>query len=237
MTLTTEPTASGPTASGPVAAGPAATELVDEHTPTTQIVDLPVEADVVASRLIHHGRIWDVAGDDVRLDGGEVVLREYLRHPGAVAVIALDEDERVLLLRQYRHPVRSLLWEPPAGLLDAEGEDLQQAAARELAEEADLMAGSWAVLADYYTSPGGSDEAIRIFLARDLSHVPEHERHERQEEERDMLAAWVALDDAVDAVLGGAIHNPSAVVGILAAARSRSQGWATLRPVASPWVR
>lgn len=203
----------------------------------TEPADLPVEADVVRSTLIHRGRIWDVAGDDVRLGGGEVVLREYLRHPGAVAVIALDEDERVLLLRQYRHPVRSMLWEPPAGLLDAEGEDLHEAAARELAEEADLRAASWAVLADYYTSPGGSDEAIRVFLARDLSLVPEEERHERTEEERDMLAAWVPLDDAVAAALDGRIHNPSSVVGILAAARSRDDGWSTLRPLDAPWVR
>ncbi len=171
------------------------------------------------------------------LGDGVVVVREYIRHPGAVAVIALDDDERVLLLRQYRHPVRSLLWEPPAGLLDVEGEDLRAAAERELMEEADLRAERWDVLVDYYTTPGGSDEPIRVFLARGLSHVPHHERHEREDEERDMASAWVPLDEAVSAVLGGRVHNPSAVVGILAAAQARALGWATLRPVGAPWLR
>lgn len=194
-------------------------------------------APVVSSELLHQGRIWDLLTDEVELPGGHVVVREYVRHPGAVAVIALDDDDRVLLLHQYRHPVRSFLWEPPAGLLDTEGEDLREAAARELAEEADLSAERWDVLADYYTSPGSSDEAIRIYLARGLSLVPEADRHERQEEERDMAVLWAPLDEAVAAVLAGRIHNPSSVVGILAAARARSQGWSTLRPVDSPWVR
>jgi 8-oxo-dGDP phosphatase len=201
------------------------------------VADQPAGAPATRSTLLHQGRIWDLVGDDVDLGGPAPVVREYLRHPGAVAVVALDDDERVLLLRQYRHPVRSLLWEPPAGLLDVPGEDLRVAAARELAEEADLRAERWDVLVDYYTTPGGSDEAIRVFLARGLSDVPEHERHDRVDEERDMVAAWVPLDEAVGAVLGGRVHNPSAVVGILAAAQARAAGWATLRPVAAEWVR
>ena len=199
--------------------------------------DESAPARVVASRLVHRGRIWDLASDDVDLGHGPVVVRDYVRHPGAVAVIALDDTERVLLVRQYRHPVRSLLWEPPAGLLDLDGENLRDAAERELAEEADLRAQEWAVLADYYTTPGSSDEAIRIFLARGISEVPESERHERQEEERDMATTWIPLDEAVAAVLSGRMHNPSAVVGILAAAQARAQGWAPLRDVDAPWVR
>jgi 8-oxo-dGTP pyrophosphatase MutT (NUDIX family) len=202
-----------------------------------RLTDVLAPVPVLDSRVIHHGMIWDLASDDVDLGGGVVVRREYVRHPGAVAVVALDDDERVLLLHQYRHPVRSLLWEPPAGLLDVAGEDLVEAARRELAEEADLRAEEWAVLVDYYTSPGGSDEPIRIFLARGLSDVPDHELFEREDEERDMPAAWVPLDEAVEAVLGGRVHNPSAVVGILAAAQARSRGWATLRPLDAPWLR
>jgi 8-oxo-dGTP pyrophosphatase MutT (NUDIX family) len=194
-------------------------------------------ARVVSSRLLHRGRIWDLATDEVELPGGYVVVREYVRHPGAVAVIAMDEEERVLLLHQYRHPVGSFLWEPPAGILDSEGEDLRDAAVRELAEEADLRAEQWDVLADYYTSPGSSDEAIRVFLARGLSPVPEADLHQRTDEERDMAVLWVPLEEAVDAVLSGRVHNPSSVVGILAAARARAQAWATLRPLDSPWVR
>jgi ADP-ribose pyrophosphatase len=201
------------------------------------VADAPGSAPVVATRVVHHGRIWDVLSEDVDLGGAEPVVRDYVRHPGAVAVVALDEEERVLLLRQYRHPVRSYLWEPPAGLLDVPGEDLLLAAARELAEEADLRAERWDVLVDYYTSPGGSDEPIRVFLARGLTHVPHHERHDRLDEERDMLAAWLPLHEAVDAVFAGRIHNPSAVVGILAAAHARAAGWAPLRPLDAPWVR
>ncbi|MFC8924031.1 NUDIX domain-containing protein [Cellulosimicrobium sp. NPDC057127] len=211
----------------------AATASADAAGP--EVVDLPAPRPVLSTGLVHEGRVFDLRADDVDLGEGGRVTREYLDHPGAVAVVALDDDDRVLLLRQYRHPVRRELWEPPAGLLDVEGEDARDAAARELAEEADLRAGRWDVLVDYYTSPGGSNEALRVFLARDLSPVPEYERHEREAEERDMEARWVPLDDVVAAVLAGQVHNPSAVVGILAAATSRAGGWASLRPADAPW--
>ncbi len=193
--------------------------------------DVAVDRTVVGSRTVHEGMVWDVVSEDVDLGDGRTVTREFVRHPGAVAVIALDDDDRVLLLRQYRHPVRSELWEPPAGLLDVPGEDLRDAAARELAEEADLVAGSWWVLVDYLSSPGGSDEGLRVFLARDLTPVPDDERHVREDEERDMELRWVPLDDAVAAVQGGRLRNPSTVSGVLAAAVARADGWRGLRPV------
>lgn len=195
-----------------------------------RLADERVEREVVASRTVHDGLVWDVVSEDVDLGEGRTVTREFVRHPGAVSVIALDDDDRVLLLRQYRHPVRSLLWEPPAGLLDVPGEDLRTAAARELAEEADLVAGQWWVLLDYLSSPGGSDEGLRVFLARDLRPVPEGERHEREDEERDIELRWVPLDEAVAAVRAGDVRNPSAVNGILAAALARADGWQGLRP-------
>jgi ADP-ribose pyrophosphatase len=190
---------------------------------------------VVRRELIHHGRIWDVVADDVDLGDGRVVSREVVDHPGAVAIVALDDQDRVLLLRQYRHPVERELWEVPAGLLDVPDEPAQEAAARELGEEADLRADQWSVLADYFTTPGGSTEALRVFLARDLSPVPDDERHVREDEERDIELRWVALEDAVSAVLAGAVHNPSAVVGVLAAHAARAAGWSTLRPSDVPW--
>jgi len=179
--------------------------------------------------LIHAGKIWDIVSDVVDL-GPTQVLREYVDHPGAVAIIAVDEQDRVLLISQYRHPVRSELWEPPAGLLDVAGERPVVAAARELAEEADLRADTWHVLVDFYTTPGGSSERIEVFLARGLHEVPEGERHVRIHEEADMVPVWVPLDDAVDAVLAGRLHSPTAVVGVLAAARARERGWDELRP-------
>jgi len=179
--------------------------------------------------LIHAGKIWDIVSDVVDL-GPTQVLREYVDHPGAVAIIAVDDQDRVLLVSQYRHPVRSELWEPPAGLLDVAGEPPVVAAARELAEEADLRADTWHVLVDFYTTPGGSSERIEVFLARGLHEVPEGERHVRIHEEADMVPVWVPLDDAVDAVLAGRLHSPTAVVGVLAAARARERGWDALRP-------
>ena len=196
-----------------------------------QLADRQVERPVLDSRLVFRGMIWDVARETVELGESGTVTREFVRHPGAVAVIALDPDDRVLLLRQYRHPAGAELWEPPAGLLDVPGEDPVLAAQRELAEEADLTATSWWLLVDYLSTPGGSDEALRVFLARGLSEVPEAERHDRQAEERDMVARWVPLDEAVTAVLAGRLRNPSAVVGVLAAAACRARGWSGLRPV------
>ncbi len=195
-----------------------------------RLVDVPRERDVVEHRLLHAGRVWDLVSDTVTLDDGDVV-REYVDHPGAVAVVALDGQDRVLLLQQYRHPVRHELWEPPAGLLDVEGEDPVTAAARELAEEADLVAGRWWRLVELFSSPGGSDERITVFLARDLTQVPDDERYVRGEEEASMVPVWVPLDDAVAAVLAGRLHSPTAIAGVLAAAAARAAGWSTLTEV------
>ncbi len=194
------------------------------------------------SELLHRGYVWDLVRDVVELDGvadgalgSGTVTRELLRHPGAVGVLALDDDERILLVRQYRHPVEHLMWELPAGLLDVAGEPPHLAAARELAEEADLRAGSYHVLLDWYLSPGGSDEAFRLFLARDLSPVPDDERHARTDEEAGMVSAWVPLAAARDAVLAGDLHSPSLVAGVLAAWTLRERGWAGLRAADAPW--
>jgi ADP-ribose pyrophosphatase len=198
--------------------------------------DEQAELDVVESEVVLHGLVWDVRRDTVRLDDGQQVTRDVVVHTGAVGVVALDEQERVLLLRQYRHPVRSYLWEPPAGLLDVEGETALECAQRELAEEAHLIADEWHVLVDFYNSPGGSEESFRCFLARGLRPVPESDRHEGEGEERDMPLRWVPLDQARDLVLAGRLHNPTAVCGILAAHDSRERGWATLRDGDAGWL-
>jgi ADP-ribose pyrophosphatase len=200
-----------------------------------ELADRIVHRPIVRSEVVHHGMVWDVLRETVDLGEAGEVTREFVRHPGAVSVVALDDRDRVVLLQQYRHPVRVLEWEVPAGLLDVDGEDPWVAAARELHEEADLQAQEWHVLVDYFSSPGGVDEALRVYLARGLSHVPEDDRHEREGEELGMPARWVDLDEAQDAVLAGRIHNPSAVIGILAAHAARERGWATLRPHDAPW--
>jgi ADP-ribose pyrophosphatase len=158
-------------------------------------------------------------------------------HIGAVGVVALDDDGRVVLVCQYRHPVGQHLWELPAGLIDVQGEALDRAAVRELEEEADLTAGRLDLLVDMHPSPGCSSEFIRLFLARDLSPVPPERRHERRDEEAGMTVRCVDLDEAVAMALRGEIVNAACLVGLLAAARARDCGWSTLRPVNTPLPR
>jgi len=201
-----------------------------------KVSDAPSPRRLLSTEKVYEGRIWDVVSDSFQLsESGDALTRDYIDHPGAVAVLPMNEAGEILLLKQYRHPVGMDLWEIPAGLLDVEGEDFVVGAARELAEEADLAAGTWNVLADFFNSPGSSSEAIRIYLARDLTEVPHHERHERTDEEAEIEFHWIALEDAVAAVLDGKLHNPSAVVGILAAAAARADGFARLRPADAPW--
>jgi 8-oxo-dGTP pyrophosphatase MutT (NUDIX family) len=197
--------------------------------------------DEFASRTVTHretvfsGMVWDVVRDTVDLGEGGVVRREYIEHTGAVGVLALDDDDRVLFIRQYRHPVRMELWELPAGLLDIDGEQPLEAARRELAEEADLRADRWDVLIDWFNSPGGMTEALRLYLARGVSAVPEADRHVREAEELGMPVRWVPLEQARQDVLDGRLHNPGTVVGVLAACAARDQGWSTLRPADVAW--
>lgn len=202
---------------------------------TGPVRDEPARLPILDSRTAHRGAVFDLADEQVDLGAGGVVRREFLSHPGAVAVLALDGRGRVAMVRQYRHPVRAYLWEIPAGLLDVPGESLLQAAQRELAEEADLRAETWHTLLDFYTTPGGSNERIRIFLARDLSEVPEADRHDRQAEELEMTLHWVDLDEALQAVLAGQIHNPSAAAGLLAATVARASQWRPLRSAGADW--
>jgi ADP-ribose pyrophosphatase len=197
--------------------------------------DLPAPRTVTTSEVAMSGRVWDVVRDRVDLGDAGSVTREYVKHPGAVAVLALDDQDRIFFVRQYRHPVRMELWELPAGLLDVVGEQPVLAAQRELLEEADLKADRWDLLIDWFNSPGGMDEALRLFLARDVSIVEELDRHVRTEEEAGMVGRWVPFEEALQAVLEGRLHNPGTVVGVLALNAARQQNWATLRPADEPW--
>jgi 8-oxo-dGTP pyrophosphatase MutT (NUDIX family) len=206
---------------------------VPDAMPSEPIADEPEQHALTAETLLHQGRVWDVARETFDY-GGKPITREVIRHPGAVAILALDEQERVLLIRQYRHPIRTRAWEVPAGLLDEAGEAPLTAAQRELGEEADLAAATWNVLVDFQNSPGGSDETIRVYLARDVSALPAFHRHD---EEADIETRWVPLDDVVDAVLMRRVQSPSLVVGSLAAVAARARDWATLAPGDEPWLR
>ena len=200
-----------------------------------ELADIPLSWPVTSTTVLAQGRIADFVEDEIRAPDGSLIRREYLQHPGAVAVIALDDQERVALVRQYRHAVRHRLVEPPAGLLDLVGEDYLVGVQRELAEEADLAAGRWDVLVDLFSTPGILGESLRIYLARDLHSTDAPDGFIREGEEADMDVVWAPLSDLVDAVLDGRVHSPSLVSGVLAAEAARVRGWATLRPADAPW--
>ena len=190
----------------------------------------PHDYRLVASEPVYEGRVIRLCRDTVAMPGGGEGVREVVRHPGAVAVVAVDEEDRVLLLRQYRHPVGAYLWELPAGLRDAEGEPPLETARRELAEEALLAAERWSLLTTTYSSPGFCDELVLIYLAEGLSEVARPDGFTVQNEELDMILERVPLDEAVQRVFDGDIRNAAAVIGLLAAARARAVP-ARLRPV------
>ena len=184
--------------------------------PTENLRDEPFEPEVLHSDLVYRGSVWDVRSDRVRYGEGEIV-RQYVDHTGAVAIVTLDDEGRVLLIQQYRHPIRHRDWELPAGLLDVEGEEPLAAARRELAEEADLVAAHWEPLVSSWTTPGGNDEIIHLFLATGVASAGSP--HAREDEEADIRVEWVPLAEAVSAVLEGRMRNGILAIGVLAAAQ------------------
>ncbi len=171
---------------------------------------------VVSSETSFEGGFISVRTDVVRGPDGEEFTRQVVQHPGAVAIVAVDEEDRVLVISQYRHPVQQRLVELPAGLLDVEGEENLPAAQRELAEEARLAATDWSILVDLLTSPGIQDEAVRIYLATGLSAVDSPDGFTAAHEEAQMTRHWVPLSELVDLVLSGAVKNALTVAGVLA---------------------
>ncbi len=188
--------------------------------------------ETVSSRSVYEGKILTLRLDEVAMPGGHVAEREVVEHFGAVAVVAIDDAGRLVLIRQYRHPVGARLLELPAGLLDVPGEDAVEAAKRELAEETGLAAGSWSVLVDVALSPGFTDEALRVYLAEELTQT---DQPKPENEEADLQLVRMTIEEAVHATLSGEIVNATAVSGILALAAARSAG-IELRAVDAPWA-
>jgi 8-oxo-dGDP phosphatase len=199
------------------------------------IADVTEHWPVVSSADLLRGRLITVRADKVRMPDNQLAEREVVIHPGAVAVLAVDDTDRILMIRQYRHPVGRLLWELPAGLRDVAGEDPWATAQRELVEEAGYRARDWRVLADFFTSPGFSTERLRVYLARDLEPVPKAQRDFIPEhEEKFLLTSWLPLEEAVGKVFAGELHNGVTALGILAGYAARSDGFARLRPADAP---
>lgn len=190
------------------------------------LVDERSHVQVLESEVVLTGRVHTVVRESFDYNG-ESITREFIRHPGAVAVLVLDDDDNVLVIQQYRHPIRSRDWELPAGLLDVANESLLDAAKRELAEEVDLIAHEWFDLADTHTSPGGSNEFARVFLARRIEST--EAAFAREAEEVDIVVRWEPLDDIVAAIAAGRVRNSLLIIGALAAFAARASGWSTLR--------
>jgi len=190
----------------------------------------PHEYRVLAREPVYQGRVISLERDTVAMPGGGDSVREIVHHPGAVAIVAVDDEGRVVLVRQYRHPFGTYLWELPAGLRDADGEPPLETAKRELAEEALLSAARWSLLTTTYSSPGFCDEQVLVYLAEELSEAPRPDGFVVEHEELDMTLERMPLDDAVQRIFDGDIRNASTIIGLLAAARSRSHQ-PRLRPV------
>lgn len=201
-----------------------------------EIEDTPESWPVLETKVLAEGAVTVYREDLVRMVDGGRARRQYTTHHGAVAVVALDEHDRMLTLRQYRHPVRRLLWELPAGLLDKPGEHPLEAAKRELYEEAHLEAAEWRVLVDYFNSAGTADEATRVFAARGVREA-DGEHFAREAEEAGIVAEWMPVADMLERVLDGRVGTSSIVAGVLAlrAALDRPDGWESLRPADAPW--
>ena len=208
--------------------------MPDNASGSGRLVDDAIELTVASSDIVFEGKVWNIRREAFELDGHRIT-REFTDHPGAVAVLALDEHDRVLLIKQYRHPVRLREWELPAGLLDVADEPPLLAAQRELAEEVDKVAAEWDLLADFMTSPGGSNEVLRVYLARGITDTAEV--FDRIAEEAGIEVRWVPLDEVVDAVLARDVQNSILVIAALAAAAGRARDWTTLGDANAPMTR
>lgn len=192
-------------------------------------------ATLVDNETVHVGGKWKVNVETIDI-AGQRVKRDIVIHPGAVAILVLNDRDEVLLIRQYRQALGMFLFETPAGLLDIPSENPLDAAQRELAEEAGVRADRWDTLVDFYNSPGGSSEAIRIYLAREISELSDGRVVTGEAEEMDLPCVWIPLERAVELVLGGELGNPTAVVGILAAWAWRSDSRRVLRGADAAWT-
>lgn len=197
------------------------------------ISDRLVSYPILGSKTVFSGMVWDVRHDVFELNG-ETVERDYIVHPGAVAIIALNDSGELLLIEQYRHAQGKIMWEAPAGLMDLANEDPLETAKRELYEETGYVAQTWNVLLDLANTPGGSSEQIRIYFAQGLSLHPDG-RPVGDAEELDMPVHWIPIQDVMESIRRGAVTNPQLVAGTHAALIAMAEPDLALRSADAPW--
>jgi len=180
--------------------------------------------EVLASRVVYDGKLARVRMDRVAMPGGDVAEREIVEHPQAVAVVAVDDDGHVLLVRQYRPALRRYELEVPAGLLDVEGEEPLAAAQRELAEETGTAAAHWQQLVRFDNSGGWTDETTSVWLATGLEQVAAPVGFRARDEEADLRVVTMPLADAAARAAAGELPDAKTVIGLLLAERRLPRG-------------
>ena len=198
------------------------------------IKDEPADFPLIKRDTVFNGRIWDVREETFKF-GDQELTRDYIVHPGAVGVIALNDLGQMLLVQQYRRSLGKMMWEPPAGLLDVDGENPLDAAKRELQEETGYVASDWRVLFDFAPSAGGSTELIRCYLATGLE-LHEAGRPEATGEEADMKVQWTPVAEVMEAIHTGAISNSLLITGTFALLAAMADPDAIVRDGDAPWV-
>jgi ADP-ribose pyrophosphatase len=171
-----------------------------------------------AERTIYSGRIVTLTVGTVRGPDGETFERDIVHHPGAVGIVPVLDDGRVVLVRQYRAPLDAEVLEIPAGIRDVEGEPPEVTARRELVEEVGLQAEDVDLLCRFHNSPGCSDEEVFVFVGTGLSEVPDDLQGI---EEEHMTVERVDLADAVTMISQGAITDAKTIIGLTLVARAR----------------
>ena len=170
--------------------------------------------EVLESEEVYKGKIITIKRDTLTRGDGKNFVRETAVSSDAVAVVAIDEQGRILLIRQYRHPMGRPVWEIPAGKMDVDGEQPEETAIRELQEETDTTAESVELLTLFLNSAGWTNEKTYVYLAKGLRDVPEFQR---ENEEADIEQKWVSLEDAYEMVRTGELDDAKTVIGILLA--------------------
>jgi 8-oxo-dGDP phosphatase len=198
------------------------------------IKDEPADFPLIKSDTVFSGRIWEVR-EEVFQFGEQELTRDFIVHPGAVGVIALNDLGQMLLVQQYRRALGQMMWEPPAGLLDVEGEDPLEAAKRELQEETGYVASDWRVLFDFAPSSGGSSELVRCYLATGLE-LHEAGRPEATGEEADMKVQWTPVGEVMEAIHTGAISNSLLITGTFALLAAMADPDSIVRDGDALWV-
>ncbi len=198
--------------------------------------DFPQHWQVKSHRVLAQGKVSSFVEDEVVVPSGEVLKRQYVTHPGAVAIVAWDENDQIVVVDQYRHPIAHRLVEIPAGLLDHQDEDPLKAAKRELAEEAKVAAKDWRVLVDIFTTPGACAEGLRVYLARGISDTQRPAGFVLEGEETQMNAYRLPRQQLLENIYAGKLSSPSLISGLLALEVARTSGKLDqLRSADAPW--